>query len=303
MCPRSYRTGLALLLGTLSFASSCAAIILESPTIRSNTLSFSFVSAASERIVVQGCPPETLDWKDLAEYTGTGAAIEHLEILAPGARLYRLKVLSMPSPEIFPARLTLKAGHFITTNFTAQGLTGSLAWFATGLPGGLSLSPEGLLSGTPAPEAAEFGETGEHTALVKIARRPLDASDDTSILEYSFPVNFHVRLSFLQNIRATRSDGPSLLQNCSICHGPDFKPNIQGTAEDLLYVLSGSGAECGADRFYISPGDASDSLIYEKVSPRVNCGERMPFDGPYLTDEQINRLARWIRELEPGDED
>jgi hypothetical protein len=280
----------------LFLACPCGAVTLDFPTVRSNIISFSFQSGATERVIVQRSRPRVWEWQDVAEYTGTGGRIEHNAAIEPGAQLFRLKVVPLQTaPEILPARLIVKAGQAVNTNFTALGVTGALTWAARDLPAGLSLSADGLLSGTPSADAAERNETGEHTALLELTHEAGST--------FRLPVEVQVRLSYALNIRANRPGGPALLQSCSICHGPHFKPNIQGGAEELVNVLSGSGAECGTDRYYISPGDASDSLIYEKVSERANCGERMPFDGPYLSEQQINRLARWIRELEPGEAD
>ncbi len=218
---------------------------------------------------------------------------------------YDLRVIA-PAPRIALNRLTLKAGDMINTTLAASGGSGALSWSVTegSLPEGLSLSQDGFLRGTPTADAAEVNEDGRYTNVIEVADSLTDRI--TGVLtprRATVTVQTVVRLSYLLNIQATRDGGPSLRQSCVVCHGPDFKPDITATASALLEDKSGSGAECGTDRNYVVPGDASDSLLFEKLIDPPDCGERMPFAGPYFSDQQIGRLVRWIRELTPADND
>jgi hypothetical protein len=204
-----------------------------------------------------------------------------------------------PAPELSSESLILKAGEPVNVKLAATGGTEPLSWLVSGvLPVGLSLSEDGILSGTPTADAAEHDENGRYLNTIIVQDRFTDPlTGAPAPRKATNTVASLVRLSYVLNIRATRPNGPSLQHNCSICHSADFKPDITSDATALINVLSGSGAECGTDRPYISPPDASDSLLYEKLTARNDCGERMPFDGEYFSDRQLDRLARWIREL------
>lgn len=45
----------------------------------------------------------------------------------------------------------------------------------------------------------------------------------------------------------------------------------------------------------VEPGDPSDSYLYMKLAgdPRI-LNQRMPFGGPYLSDEELEAVAAWI---------
>jgi len=218
---------------------------------------------------------------------------------------YDLRVIA-PSPTLALNRLTLKAGDVINTRLSASGGSGTLSWSVIdgALPDGVSLSPDGLLTGTPTTDAAERNEDGKYTNIIEVADSFTDRITGLSApRKATVKMQTLVRLSYVLNIQATRDGGPSLRQSCVVCHGPDFKPDITAGASALLTDKSGSGAECGTDRNYVVPGDASDSLLYEKVIDPPECGERMPFAGPYFSDQQVGRLVRWIRELTPADTD
>lgn len=218
---------------------------------------------------------------------------------------FNLRVIA-PAPVIALNRVTLKAGDVVNTRLTASGGSGPLSWsIADGnLPEGVSLLEDGLLTGTPTTEAAERNEDGRYTNIIEVADSLTDRiTGSPAPRKATTTMQTLVRLSYLLNIQATREGGPSLRQSCVICHGPDFKPDITAGALALFTDKSGSGAECGTDRNYVVPGDASDSLLYEKLIDPPECGDRMPFAGPYFSDQQIGRLVRWIRELTPADTD
>src|SRR5579885_2636178 len=65
-------------------------------------------------------------------------------------------------------------------NFSATGGTPGYTWSATGLPGGLSMSIGGVLSGTPVP-----GTQGSYTFLTQVT----DASGNSSKLSYNLQIN------------------------------------------------------------------------------------------------------------------
>ena len=61
----------------------------------------------------------------------------------------------------------------------------------------------------------------------------------------------------------------------------------------------GASVEGGPVLLRVVPGDATDSLVYEKVDAKVlgvnpPCGSAMPLAGAALTSDQVALLASWI---------
>ncbi len=279
---------------------------LSGPRIVGENVFFTFRSATNEILTLQSAASILGQWQDLTNRAGTGAEVEFSTPFRDEGRFFRMKRTPItPAPELPAESLMLKAGESVEVKLQAIGGTEPFSWFVDGvLPAGLSLSEDGVLSGTPTADAAEHNENGRYANRIIVQDSFTDPfTGRTAARRATNTINTLVRLSYLLNIRATRPNGPSLQHNCSICHSADFKPDVTSDATALINVLSGSGAECGTDRPYISPPDASDSLLYEKLTSRSDCGERMPFDGEYFSDRQLNRLARWIRELTPDDQD
>ncbi len=277
------------------------------------------------RIEVVGAAPTGLALTVVSNGTGQAAVAVGVADLGPTAgqrhqfsvtvvdsldrtnrQQFDLRVIP-PPPRIAVENLILKAGEPAQIALAAMDGSGPIAWSVAGgtLPGGLELSADGQLAGTPATEAAEFNEDGRYAVTLEVGDSLTDRVTGAPAPRYaSQEVPVLVRLSYRLNIRATRENGPSLRQTCFVCHGPGFLPDLESeSALALINVFSGSGAECGTDRPYVAPGDASDSLVYEKLLERSPCGERMPFAGPYLSEQRMARLARWIRELTPADTD
>jgi hypothetical protein len=64
-------------------------------------------------------------------------------------------------------------------------------------------------------------------------------------------------------------------------------------------LTGGTSAESGCGEHYVVPCDATSSLLYQKVSGTgigAHCGSRMPFGGPYLSDDMITVIQSWINE-------
>lgn len=197
--------------------------------------------------------------------------------------------------------LESKAGQSLDVSLALGG--GQAEWALEGaLPEGLTFA-SGRFSGTPTASAAELGRTGRHTnLLVLVSRLTNEISGEVSLHRSKTEVLHHVRLSFFRNIHAARPDGPSFGTICIKCHGSGFPPDFSPSAGTLIGVNAGGGGECPSALKYIVPGDLGASLIYQKVLGQA-CGERMPQGGPYYNQEQIDRLARWIAELRPGETD
>lgn len=80
---------------------------------------------------------------------------------------------------------------------------------------------------------------------------------------------------------------PLLKQRCYACHGA-LKQKARLRLDTVAAMRE--GGDSGAA---IEPGSASDSLILDRVA-ETDAALRMPPEGQPLTDEQIDRLRRWI---------
>jgi len=161
------------------------------------------------------------------------------------------------------------------------------------LPEGLSFT-NGVVMGTPSPAAAEKHPTGNYTNRVR-----LTSNSQSSSVE----VVHHVKLSFSRNIFPERPNGPAFGAICVKCHGSGFPPDFTPNAITLLGERpENEGSFCPEPWRYVVPGDFNTSLIYRKIV-EPPCGDRMPQGGPFFSEQQINRVARWIAELEAGEAD
>jgi hypothetical protein len=70
-------------------------------------------------------------------------------------------------------------------------------------------------------------------------------------------------------------------------------------AKAFANLTGGTSDENGCGEHYVVPCDATDSLLYQKVSgtgiPGA-CGVRMPYGGPYLDSVMIAVIQSWINE-------
>ena len=114
-----------------------------------------------------------------------------------------------------------------------------------------------------------------------------------------------MRFSRVVPVAECVSRRPSLGTICTRCHGPSFYPDFTSSdASNVIDTFTGSGGECGDSLVYVVPGKLEQSLIWQKVhDDPPPCDARMPYSGPYLSDTQINRMARWITELTDDDSD
>jgi hypothetical protein len=219
---------------------------------------------------------------------------------------YDLRVVES-EPRIESILPTLKAGEAVDVSLRVVGGTPPFSWslLSGALPGGVQLATNGVLSGTPSADAAELNEDGLHAVVFEVSDGFVDrVTGAPAPRKATLAVQLKVRLSYRLNIHATRVEGPSLRASCLACHGPGFHPDFAAeSALSLVDVSSGSGQLCGTSRIYVNPGNTAESLIYSKLSIDPACGDRMPQGGPYFSDQRLERLGRWIRELTTADTD
>jgi hypothetical protein len=220
-------------------------------------------------------------------------------------RVYDLRVIA-PPPQILTTQIVFKAGASTNAAIASAYGTAPLAWtrLSGSVPPGLSFSSNGAFSGLPTAAAAETNETGLYTNVVQVADSYTDrVTGQSEPRSTAQAITQLVRLSYRLNILAKRPGGPNLQGICLQCHGPGFPPDFSSpSGKSVIDVSAGTGGACSSSYHYITPQSLSDSLIYLKVAAPT-CGVRMPYGGPYLDTVQINRLGRWILELNFTDSD
>jgi hypothetical protein len=82
-----------------------------------------------------------------------------------------------------------------------------------------------------------------------------------------------ITVSFANDVR------PMLNARCVGCHG------YLGAAPGTFAVSP-----------LVKPFDPEHSIFYRKLSPTPLSGSRMPLGGPYLLNDQIDVVRRWIAE-------
>jgi hypothetical protein len=92
---------------------------------------------------------------------------------------------------------------------------------------------------------------------------------------------------------------PILAGNCEPCHtnraSGALDMSSASSAHSNLVEVDAAGPACGSgSRVRVVPGDASSSLLYQKVSGTQDCGSQMPLVGGPLSESQIQTLGAWI---------
>ena len=114
------------------------------------------------------------------------------------------------------------------------------------------------------------------------------ASSVPGVADRTISVTMHVDWSFSQDISP-------MLASCNGCH-----TNTGGAAANFTILshltgagLAASGSTC-AGRTRVISGNASGSLLYQKLANTHNCGNRMPDGGPYWSATDLAKIASWI---------
>src|SRR5579885_941163 len=142
-------------------------------------------------------------------------------------------------------------------NFSATGGTPGYTWSATGLPGGLSMSIGGVLSGTPVP-----GTQGSYTFLAQVT----DASGNSSKLSYNLQINPALSIT-----------GPAALSTGAVgeAYAPVTFSGSGGLAISAAGVLSGTPAAGTQGSYRVSvrladAGTSTTSVLTLAVNPALS---------------------------------
>ena len=92
-----------------------------------------------------------------------------------------------------------------------------------------------------------------------------------------------------QELRFARDIQPLLAKRCFACHGPAEQEG--GVA---LHLREKAIEKSESGGLPIVPGRPSDSVLLRRVTS-IDKAERMPPEGPALTNEEVDLLRRWIQ--------
>src|SRR5947209_2705879 len=102
------------------------------------------------------------------------------------------------------------------------------------------------------------------------------------------------RMALVAQTQVSDEPAAALLKaNCTPCH--DEKSRTSGLSVITLESLLKGGARHGAS---VVPGNPDASPLIQTL--RGTLTPRMPFGKPAFTSEQIEQIARWIREVKPS---
>ena len=96
-----------------------------------------------------------------------------------------------------------------------------------------------------------------------------------------------------RSVDFNREIRPILSRNCFACHGPDAQKRQMGLRLDSLEGMV--EARTGFGGPVIVPGNAADSLLYQRISAQLE-GFRMPYNREALTDSEIENVRLWIEQ-------
>jgi hypothetical protein len=86
------------------------------------------------------------------------------------------------------------------------------------------------------------------------------------------------------------------------CHDPLGHQESLILSPGRAYALTvGVASSQNAQLRRVAPGDPANSYLYRKITGAGITGDRMPQNGPYLTDAQTKLVRDWIRRGAPND--
>ncbi len=114
----------------------------------------------------------------------------------------------------------------------------------------------------------------------------------------------NTKVSFAKDIRPIMNGDVPGSGGCKPCHY-EHEPSHVGLDESGLYMDELEDVRNGGNNTHdnmIVPGKACDSAIVQKLHGSFHIGARMPKNGPFWTDAQIQLMQDWIAEGALGDD-
>jgi YVTN family beta-propeller protein len=223
----------------LAFDSGSGTLYATSTSGSADGLGTTYVIDAASGVIAAQIPRGG----SFAAVTGGSAYVDR----SPGALASDVTVMTPSttttmSPVIvsdLPADLTVTVGQAVQDQLAANA-TPAATFSATGLPAGLTLSPSGLLSGTPA-----AGTGGEYFPVVTASNGTPPAAisdlavitvDEAPAITSGDHVTFHVGAGGSFTVTATGSPTPAFSETGALPQGVSFVDNVA----QAIGVLSGT---------------------------------------------------------------
>jgi hypothetical protein len=107
-------------------------------------------------------------------------------------------------------------------------------------------------------------------------------------------------VDFARDIRPLISNKVPGTHGCLFCHDPNngTREGFAQTGLDLTKLQS--LRKGGSNGVVIVPGKPCESAIVQKLQGTFNVGARMPKNGPYWGNDEIQLMIDWIAEGAPG---
>ena len=88
---------------------------------------------------------------------------------------------------------------------------------------------------------------------------------------------------------------PSCAAVEAFCHAGQFEPNLSTASLAYASLVNRPGIEL-FDRQRVTPGDASNSLLIDKLRNRAGVATIMPLGAPPMANDDIARVEQWIKD-------
>ena len=114
---------------------------------------------------------------------------------------------------------------------------------------------------------------------------------------FIFPISFCM-FNNLQAVDYWTEIQPIFTEHCASCHGGPapsgglILAEQHDTYDQLVNVISQSYSPA----LRVNPYDATNSVLWNKVSGTTGYGDQMPSGGPYLSQDNIDLIETWINQ-------
>jgi hypothetical protein len=185
-----------------------------------------------------------------------------------------------------------------TKHYSRTGIVVAILMLDIGACGGGATEPV-----VSAPPDAASSDAASSDAASSDAASPDAASPDAASSDTASPDTASSDAGDAAQATATFTAvyADVLGPTCSACHQPGGIGSFQDLSSRVvayraLVGVEASGPSCGSsDEIRVVPGDASGSLLFQKISQTTPpCGVRMPLGGAPLSSALVTLVEDWI---------
>ncbi|WP_196137684.1 Calx-beta domain-containing protein [Aliikangiella sp. G2MR2-5] len=114
-------------------------------------------------------------------------------------------------------------------------------------------------------------------------------------------INFSVSADVPAQVQAVFQNNGCNSSNCHSGAGPDAGLGLDDAATSELELVNVDSELAGCTLKRVSPGDAANSVLYDKISnTNPQCGAAMPLGGPQISTADQETIFNWIESLPFG---